>query len=97
MALASNSNPTTIKNAGDASADPRQHPLVTAIPERLTLPRPGRGYQVALGVVAVVMMLLPLVYLALIAGIAWAVQWHLRNNFDMVTASGVREIGRAHV
>jgi Zn-dependent protease with chaperone function len=93
VALASNSNPTTIKNAGDAVANPRQHPLVTAIPERLTLPRPGRGYQVALGVVAVVMMLLPLVYLALIAGIAWAVQWHLRNNFDMVTASGVRGRG----
>jgi Zn-dependent protease with chaperone function len=93
VAVETSSQPKIGTGASDPSSDPRQHPLVTAIPERLLLPRPSRSYQVALGVVAVVMMLLPLVYLALIAGIAWAVQWHLLNNFDLVTATKVRGRG----
>jgi Zn-dependent protease with chaperone function len=93
MALETSSNPTANPGSGAFAPDPRQHPLVTAIPERLPLPRPSGGYQFALGVVAVVMMLLPLIYLALIAGIVWAVRWHLTNNFDIVTATGVRGRG----
>lgn len=93
MGLETSSQSQLGMGADSPKGDPRQHPLVSAIPARLALPRPSRGYQIALGVVAVVMMLLPLVYLALIAGIAWAVQWHLRNNFDMVTATGVRGRG----
>ena len=79
--------------AGETIADPARHPLVAAIPERLPHKPLTLGYQLALGVVAVVMMLLPLAYLAIIAGIGWGVFWHLQNNQDIMTAPGAKGRG----
>jgi len=51
------------------------------------------GYRVALALVALMMVLLPLVYVALIAGAAWGVWWHLTTNIGMLSNHGLR--GRA--
>jgi len=93
--MSSNSPTTSAPHPGvqAAPSDPSRHPLVTAIPEILPLKPLTNSYLVSLAAVALVMLLLPLIYLATIAGIVWGVSWHLRNNFDLVTSSGVRGRG----
>lgn len=60
----------------------------TIAPVRTTL-----AYRMALALVGMMMVLLPLVYLALLAGAAWCVWWHLTTNVRMLSNHGLR--GRA--
>ena len=49
-------------------------------------------YQVGLGIVAMAMVLLPLIYIALIVAMGWVVRWHLMNDaeiFNHVRGRGV--------
>lgn len=57
-------------------------------PVRTTL-----AYRAALALVGLMMVLLPLLYVALIAGAAWGVWWHLTTNVGMLSNHGLR--GRA--
>src|SRR4051794_11724147 len=45
-------------------------------------------YGMALFIVAVAMVLLPLIYLGIIAATAWAVVWHLKNDAGMIVGNG---------
>lgn len=53
------------------------------------------AYRLALVLVAAVMILLPLVYLSLIAVVGWGVVWHLEHNSSMLQGQRVR--GRAAI
>ncbi|MBX3444096.1 MAG: M48 family metalloprotease [Planctomyces sp.] len=74
----------------EAPADDRPDPraLLAALDVKAPRVRTAPGYRLALGIVAVLMVLLPLSYLALIALIAWGLWWHLRNHTGLVFLSG---------
>jgi len=48
------------------------------------------GYRLSLTLVGVVMILLPLIYLAMILGIGWGLWWHLVNDVGMLTDHKLR-------
>ncbi|MFN9371883.1 MAG: M48 family metalloprotease [Planctomycetaceae bacterium] len=73
-----------------STPDPSRHPLVLGIPEVLPLKSRSSGYLLSLVLVAVVMLLLPLLYVGIIAGIAGATIWHLQHNLEILTAPGVK-------
>ena len=55
-----------------------EHPIE---PVRTTL-----GYRLAILVVAALMVLLPIIYLALIGLVGYGVYWHLLHNTGMLTS-----------
>ena len=76
-----------------ASADPARLAVERLREVDGTLPRwrPSVGYRLALLLVAAAMLLLPLVYIALVAAVAGALYWHVVN--DAAIFSGVRGSG----
>ncbi len=48
----------------------------------------SRRYKAAMAVVAVAMVLLPLLYVGLIAAVAWAVQWHAVHDLSWLEGGG---------
>ena len=61
------------------SPHPSSSPL-EAFSGAIARTKTGPLYSAGLAIVAFAMVLLPLLYLALIAFTAWAVLWHLKNN-----------------
>ena len=60
-------------------------PLATPLPRN----RPSLGYRISLLLVAVLVLLLPLVYLALVAGVGWCLWWyatHVEPGFGILRA-----------
>ena len=69
------------------SSDPRSDPI--ELPSGKVAPVPvATGYRVALVAVAVAMVLLPLVYLAIVAGAAWGGYAYLRHAWPASSAIG---------
>src|SRR5437868_9929789 len=62
--------------------------LQTAFSGKLQAKRHSPLYAFGLAIVAVAMVLLPLIYIGLIGGTAWAVVWHLQNDTKMIVGSG---------
>ena len=48
------------------------------------------GYRLALALVGVMMILLPLIYVAMIVGVGWGVWWHLVHDVGMLADHGLR-------
>jgi Zn-dependent protease with chaperone function len=48
------------------------------------------GYRLSLALVGVVMLLLPLIYVAMIIGVGWGVWWHLVHDVGMLTDHELR-------
>lgn len=69
--------------------------LATAFDGKLEPKRLSLLYHLGLVVSAVVMVLLPLVYFATVAGVAWAVWWHATHDAWWVTGFG--RVGRVTI
>ncbi|MEQ9504062.1 MAG: M48 family metallopeptidase [Deltaproteobacteria bacterium] len=68
------------------SASPRELLLPEdAVVDRVRLPL---TYQLGLALNAVAMIVLPLIYLALVGGVAYLVFWHATENVDILSGSG---------
>lgn len=61
-----------------------------AFTDRITPTRVSFFYQAGLGVVALAMVLLPLVYIALIVAMGWLVWWHLESHTGLLSATHSR-------
>ncbi len=64
--------------------------ILEAAEARMPRHRTSIAYRFSLAIVALVMVLLPLIYLAIIAGVGWGAWWHTTHNYGMLTASGAR-------
>ena len=67
--------------------------LLAPLKREVEVPEPSPLYLVGAAVAAGVMIILPLIYLALIALVVWAALWHMVNNHWLFTESDLR--GRA--
>lgn len=58
---------------------------------------PGFLYKAGLAVVAFAMVLLPTIYLALVAAVVWVIKTHLQSNFGLLTQGSGGSLGRAMI
>lgn len=73
--------------AASSSTSP-DYSFLAAFDQPITRPRTGFIYLVCLLLVTVTMLLLPLIYLALVSGLAWAVYYHAFHNFGPIMHLG---------
>jgi Zn-dependent protease with chaperone function len=71
-----------------ADHDATDSALVRALPEHLEVPGVSAAYRLGAALVALLMVLLPLLYLAFIVAIGWAVWWHATENAPVLAAKG---------
>ena len=69
--------------AGDAQRDDARGRLMTALAEPLPPVRVGFLYVLGLLVISIVMVLLPLVYLAIVAATCYALFYHATENITL--------------
>src|SRR6185436_6230596 len=63
---------------------------ITAIPGDIAPVKLSLGYRLGLFVVGIVMLLLPLIYVGLIALFVYAVYYHATHNHTLISATGYR-------
>lgn len=71
-----------------SSRDPSSRELLAAIPERLEVPSANSAYSFELLAVACLMVLLPVLYVAIIAAVGWGVVWHFQHNTWLLNGDG---------
>ena len=76
----------------DHIPSPTPEQLLAALDGQIAPVKVGKGYQFGLLAVTCVMLLLPVVYLALIGIIVWAVGWHVVNDISVFQATGGNSI-----
>jgi len=70
------------------AASPRKDSPLNAFAGQISRTKIRPLYSIGLAIVAFAMVLLPLMYIALIAMTAWLVLWHLKNNTWIFSGSG---------
>jgi len=78
--------------AAPMNADDRD--LIQAIPDRLEVPSAGSAYSFELCAVAGLMVLLPVLYVAIIAAVGWGVVWHFQHNTWLLSSESRSSRGR---
>jgi hypothetical protein len=77
------SQPTPSKN-------PSQPELLAAFKGKIQPVRVSLAYRLAIGAVAILVVMLPVVYIGLMAAIAGGIWYHTQHNFGMVGVAGAR-------